>query len=148
MGLILTSLLEVYERDLNTLKEELLKYENEDDLWEKAGNISNSAGNLALHITGNLQHFIGAVLGKTGYERNRENEFTAKNISRTLLISEIESTREIIGKTLNKLSAIDFQNKYPLEIGGKEVRTGFFLIHLAGHLNYHLGQINYHRRLI
>lgn len=142
------TLLEMFERDLIKLKEEINLYKDETSLWVINGEISNSGGNLCLHLTGNLNHFIGATLGNTGYVRNRESEFTLKNISRKELIAQIENTTKIVIDTINKIPDADFEKKFPLEKHGKEVTTENMLIHLFGHFNYHLGQINYHRRII
>ncbi|HMN47497.1 MAG TPA: DUF1572 family protein [Ignavibacteriaceae bacterium] len=142
------SLLEIFERDLNKLKDEISLYRDENSLWIVKKEISNSAGNLCLHLIGNLNHFIGATLGNTGYVRNRDNEFVAKNILRKDLISEIEKTIEVVFNTLNKLSAEDFEKDFPVQKHDKIVKTDFMLLHLLTHFNYHLGQINYHRRLI
>lgn len=142
------SLLGIFERDLNKLKDEISLYRDENSLWIVKKEISNSAGNLCLHLIGNLNHFIGATLGNTGYVRNRDNEFVAKNILRKDLISEIEKTIEVVFNTLNKLSAEDFEKDFPVQKHDKIVKTDFMLLHLLTHFNYHLGQINYHRRLI
>jgi hypothetical protein len=141
-------LLEIFERDLNKLKDEINLYKDENSLWIVKDGISNSAGNLCLHLIGNLNHFIGAVLGNTGYVRNREKEFSAKNLPRKELNIEIEKIIDIVNKTLNNLSEKDFESDFPLEKHGKNVKTDFMLLHLLTHFNYHLGQINYHRRLI
>jgi len=141
------SLLEIFERDLNKLKDEISQYKDENSLWIIKKEISNSAGNLCLHLIGNLNHFIGTALGNSGYVRDRDNEFSAKNISRAELISEIEKTIETITKTLKKLLTEDFEKDFPLEKHGIIVKTDFMLLHLITHFNYHLGQMNYHRRL-
>ncbi len=141
------SLVEIFERDLNKLKDEINLYKDDNSLWIIKHGISNSAGNLCLHLLGNLNHFIGAVLGKTGYVRDRENEFTAKNISAKTLINYIENTIEIVKHTLEKLSDEDLAKDYPEQKHDKSVKTDFMLIHLLTHINYHLGQINYLRRL-
>lgn len=141
-------LLELFERDLNKLKTEISSYNNENNLWLIEKSISNSAGNLCLHLLGNLNHFVGAVLGNSGYVREREKEFTSKNVPRKELISNIEKLLEIIKQTIGKLTKEDFEETYPINVFQKEMTTGFFMIHLATHLNYHLGQINYHRRLL
>jgi uncharacterized damage-inducible protein DinB len=142
------SLLKIFERDLNKLKDEISLYKDEKSLWLVKKGISNSAGNLCLHLIGNLNHFIGTVLGNTGYLRKRDNEFTDKNIPRKKLISEIEKTIEVVNNSLQKLSAEDFEKDFPLEKHGSIVKTDFMLLHLITHFNYHLGQINYLRRLI
>jgi uncharacterized damage-inducible protein DinB len=142
------SLKSLFLRDLNKLKQEIESYQNETNLWKTEANISNSAGNLTLHIVGNLSHFVGAVLGNSGYVRNRELEFSLKDIPRMELIQQIKKTIETVTITLEKLSDEDLQKQYPTEPLGYGMTTEYFLIHLFGHLNYHLGQINYHRRLL
>jgi len=117
-------------------------------MWTLQGDIANSAGNLCLHILGNLNHFIGGVLGETGYARNRDSEFSQKGIPRSRLIQEVKEVNEIIKKTLENLNEKDLDKPYPINVFEEEMTTGYFLIHLHGHLNYHLGQINYHRRMI
>ena len=139
---------EFYERDLQKLKEEIALYKNESDLWLVKNEIINSAGNLCLHLIGNLNHFIGATLGNTGYVRTRKLEFSSKNISRTQLIADIEKTIAVIENTLDKLSEEDYEKDFPLLKHDKVVSTEHMLLHLLTHLNYHLGQINYHRRLM
>ena len=117
-------------------------------MWKIKGEISNSAGNLSLHLVGNLQHFIGKELGGMNYKRLRELEFSVKNVSRETLISQIENTKEIINKTLDGLDEMQLQAQYPILVFENKTSTEFFLLHLASHLSYHLGQVNYHRRLV
>ncbi|MDR6404978.1 MULTISPECIES: DinB family protein [Chryseobacterium] len=146
--MIAESLKSLFTRDLNKLKTEIESYQNEETIWKTDKNILNSAGNLCLHLVGNLNHFIGAQLGNSGYIRNRDLEFSLKNIPRAELIQQIESTIEVINSSLGNLSAEDMEKEYPLEALGYKMTTEYFLIHLLGHLEYHLGQINYHRRLL
>ena len=142
------TLSELFQRDLRQLAQEISLYANETDLWVIKGEISNSAGNLCLHLMGNLQHFIGAVLGQTGYVRDRPLEFSAKNVPREELLQQIEATTQMVTKTLQNLSEAALQADYPEEKRGEILKTEFLLLHLFGHLSYHLGQINYHRRLV
>jgi uncharacterized damage-inducible protein DinB len=141
-------LIELYERDLNKLKTEIEQFKNEADLWKTSGDVTNSAGNLCQHLTGNLQHFFGAVLGDSGYVRDREAEFAAKTSTRAELLAEIDAASESVKNTLAKLTDDDFAKTYPIDVFGKPMTTGSFLTHLTTHFNYHLGQINYHRRLL
>lgn len=141
-------LLEFFERELLKVKEEIALYKDESLIWETSLGINNSTGNLCLHLIGNLQHFIGAVLGNTGYIRQRELEFSTKNVPREQLLSSLDEVIEMIKKTLQNVSEADFDKIYPLEKHGQVVTTRYMLLHLLTHLNYHLGQINYHRRLI
>lgn len=143
-----TDLKSLFTRDLNKLKTEIEAYQNEETIWKIEQNILNSAGNLTLHLVGNLNYYIGAILGNSGYIRNRESEFSLKNIPRTELIQQIEKTSKVVNSSLDKLSAEDAQKDYPVEALGYPMTTEYFLIHLFGHLGYHLGQINYHRRLL
>lgn len=148
--MIQQSLTELFERDLNKLKAEINLYTDEGKIWVLKGEIKNSAGNLALHLLGNLNHFIGAILGNSGYVRNRDAEFSDKNIPCSEIINNIDKTIGVVRSTLSKISDDDLKKDYPVKVLKDKVtmRTEFFLIHLSGHLNYHLGQINYHRRLI
>ncbi|MDW9381208.1 DUF1572 domain-containing protein [Chryseobacterium sp. JV558] len=142
------SLISLYNRDLNKLKTEIEAYQNEENLWIIDKSIANSAGNLVLHLVGNLNHFIGTHLGNTGYVRQRDLEFSLKNIPRTELIEKIEATATMINSTLSQLSEDDLKKEYPLVVFENKMTTDYFLIHLIAHLDYHLGQINYHRRLL
>lgn len=146
--MILDSLKSLYNRDLNKLKTEIEAYQNEKSIWEIDKNISNSGGNLCLHLVGNLSTYIGAELGNTGYIRQRDLEFSIKDIPKTELIGKIESLIKIVDSTLDQLSEEDLKKDYPQESLGYKMTTEYFLIHLLSHLNYHLGQINYHRRLL
>ena len=139
---------ELYERDLNKLREEIALYTSDDDLWKIDGEILNPAGNLCLHLSGNLKHFFGAVLGNSGYVRDRDAEFAKKNVPRSEMLAGIDVTKNIVLSTLAELTEKDLDKPYPIEVFGHPMTTGFFLTHLATHLNWHLGQINYHRRLL
>jgi uncharacterized damage-inducible protein DinB len=141
-------LAELYERDLNKLKAEIEQYSDEADIWRVMGEIANPAGVLCLHIAGNLRHFFGAVLGVSDYVRDRDAEFASRGIARDELLAEVDAALADVRATLGKLSDGDFDKTYPLEVFGKPMKTGYFLTHLTTHLNYHLGQINYHRRLV
>ena len=142
------ALLKIFERDLNKLKAEINLYKTEEDLWIVKGEISNSAGNLCLHLLGNMNHFIGALLGETGFVRDRDLEFSAKSATREFLTDEITKTIEVVKESLSGLSNDDFEKNFPVEKHGEIVKMDFMLLHLLTHFNYHLGQINYHRRLV
>lgn len=138
-------------RDLHGLEREIEAYPDDESLWLTPPGISNSAGNLALHLTGNLRHFIGATFGKTGYVRDRDAEFTTRGLTREQLRAEVRAAISEVNAALGGLDAAQIESTYPLAVGQqqpKRVRTGDFLVHLAEHLTYHLGQIDYHRRLL
>ncbi|HLK27839.1 MAG TPA: DinB family protein [Puia sp.] len=146
--MITQELSELFERDLNKLMQEIKSYTNEADLWKTADGISNSGGNLCLHLVGNIKHFIGKMLGNIPYERVREKEFSDKNIPVTDLVKSVEETLTAVKHALRNLTDEELHKIYPINVFGKEMTTQWFLIHLYGHLDYHLGQINYHRRLL
>lgn len=138
----------LYLRDLEKLKTEITSFKDEQNLWKTSGDIKNSAGNLCLHLCGNIQHFIGAVLGNSGYVRKRDEEFSKKNVPISELVSEIELTMEVLKNTFAELKEDDLQKIYPINVFGYEMTTEYLLTHMAAHLTYHLGQINYHRRFL
>ena len=139
-------LLQLFERDLLKLKKEIEAYNSEDAMWKIDKNITNSGGNLCLHLIGNLKTYIGASLANTGYQRNREFEFAGKGVSKEELIEGIVETIEVVKKGIGNLKESDMDKDYPVVIWKSPTHTQFTLIHLHSHLNYHLGQINYHRR--
>lgn len=138
----------LFNRDLNKLKQEIELYQNENNLWKIEKGISNSAGNLCLHLIGNLNNFIGSELGKTNYSRNRPLEFSLKHIPKTEVIEKIDETILVLNKTLETVTPEILQQEYPILVFESKTTTEFFLVHLSTHLAYHLGQINYHRRLL
>ena len=146
--MLIETLKSLFNRDLNKLKVEIESYQNENQIWAIDKSISNSAGNLCLHLIGNLNTYIGAELGKTAYIRNRPLEFSLKDVPKSELITKIDETILIINNTLDSLTETDLEKIYPQIVFEKEMTTEFFLVHLSTHLAYHLGQINYHRRLI
>ena len=138
----------LFARDLNKLKEEISLYKNEAAIWKTEGAISNAAGNLCLHLVGNLNTYIGAVYAHTGYVRNRPLEFSSKNISRDELIQKIDATIQVVEQGLSNLAVENLKEDFPIIIWDKPANTGYTLVHLCTHLSYHLGQVNYHRRLM
>ncbi len=138
----------LFNRDLNKLKSEIEAYQDESRLWLSSGTISNSAGNLCLHLVGNLNTYLGAEVGKTGYIRDRPLEFSRKDVPRAKLILMVEATIGVVNHVLDQLTEADLQKEYPLLVFAEKTSTEYFLVHLTTHLAYHLGQINYHRRLL
>ncbi|SEK39285.1 Protein of unknown function [Chitinophaga rupis] len=139
---------QLFQRDLNKLKQEISAYQSEQQLWIVEKNIPNSAGNLCLHLVGNLKHFFGKVLGGTDFVRDRPSEFALKDIPKAVLVQQVEETIAVVDTTLDKLTEEDLEKEYPIVVFEEKMSTGYFLVHLAMHLSYHLGQVNYHRRLL
>lgn len=146
--MVVETLQKIFKRDLEKLKQEIASYREESNLWKVDKSIANSSGNLCLHLVGNLNAYIGAEIGKTGYVRNRDLEFSQKNIPQEQLVRMIEDAIVVVGDGLSKLNENDLEREYPLLVFKEKTSTGYFLIHLAVHLGYHLGQVNYHRRLL
>ena len=138
----------LFRRDLEKLRQEIGSYTDEKKLWVIEKSIANSAGNLCLHLIGNLNTYIGAEIGKTGYIRHRDLEFSMKDIPQKELLKKIEDTILIVEAALDNLTAKQLDEEYPILVFSEKTSTGYFLVHLTTHLTYHLGQINYHRRLL
>jgi uncharacterized damage-inducible protein DinB len=146
--MLIETLQALFSRDLKRLKDEIELYSKEENLWIIDKGIANSAGNLCLHLLGNLNTYIAAQIGGTDYVRNRALEFSAKSISRNELTGKIDKVIALITQSLSTLTEQELQQEYPILVFDKKTSTEFFLVHLVTHLNYHLGQINYHRRLL
>lgn len=146
--MLIETLKTIFNLDLLKLRTEIELYKKEENLWCTDKNISNSAGNLCLHLVGNLNTYIGREIGKTNYVRNRELEFSQKDVPRVELIKKIDATMVVVQDALSQLKEEELSKEYPLLVFDKKTSTEFFLVHLVAHLAYHLGQINYHRRLL
>lgn len=147
MSAFLESIQKLTLRDLRRLEDEIRAYPDRDSLWALQGEIKNPGGNLCLHLCGNLQHYFGAVLGHTGYQRNRDAEFSTRGLSAEKLITEIQAAAKAIEVTIPQLREEDMDKDYPEKVFDYAMTTRHFFIHLTAHLSYHLGQVNYHRRL-
>ena len=135
-------------RDLDTLRAELEAYPREEQIWEAPDGIRNTAGTLALHLAGNLHHYIGAVLGGTGYVRDRPGEFGDRDVPRGELLARIDDARAVVARVLAELPDERLADPFPVEVAGVTPPTGRLLMHLAVHFGYHLGQLDYHRRIV
>jgi len=137
-----------YERDLRRLIDEINLFQKEDDLWRVRGSVKNAAGNLALHIIGGLNYLIGTNLAHTGYVRNRDEEFSKKGVKRQELVTGLEALIPMIRTTLNALTPDQMEAEFPIPFDDARNSNTYVLTQLLAHLNYHLGQINYLRRVL
>jgi hypothetical protein len=135
-------------KDLASLRREVEQYPDDASLWRPLPGIANAGGNLALHLAGNLQAFIGAQLGHTGYVRDRDREFAARDLPRARVLQEIDAAAQAVETGLAALDPTTLDREFPLPMGGQRLSTGQFLLNLGSHLAYHLGQVDYHRRMI
>jgi hypothetical protein len=138
----------IMRRELDGMKSELLAYQDEADIWRTVPGLPNTAGTIALHVAGNLQHFVGAQLGGSGYLRDRAAEFALRNVSVSEILEELDRTIAALGSTFETLEEEEMARPFPQEIAGVQPTVGQFLVHLVAHLAYHLGQIDYHRRCV
>jgi uncharacterized damage-inducible protein DinB len=148
MAMLIQTLKTLFQRELEKLKKEIELYQDESKLWIIDKGIANSGGNLCLHLIGNLNTYIGRELGDTGYIRNRDLEFSQKDVPKNELIRKIDETILMVEKVLDTITDRQLEEEYPVIVFAEKMSTGYFLIHLIAHLTYHLGQINYHRRLL
>ena len=134
-------------RDVDGLKRQLQAYHDESDIWVTPHGVSNAPGNIALHIAGNLQYFIGGVLGGSDYQRDRDSELARRNVPLAELVAELDAAAAAVDQALSGFPDSKLPEIYPLSFGDVQLITGRFLAHLCGHLAYHLGQVDYHRRI-
>lgn len=138
----------LFERDIRKLQTEINAYANETAPWQSLPGIANTGGNLCLHLLGNLQYYIGNVLGGSGYIRNRPAEFSSTGIPLSELNRLLAHTVQLVPQTIRSLPVAQLEASYPEKVFDHEMTTEYFLMHLLAHLGYHLGQINYHRRIV
>lgn len=137
-------------RELAAVRRSVEAYPDDASVWAERPGLPNAGGTLVLHIAGNLQHYVGAVLGGTGYRRDRDAEFARRDVPRDALLAEIDAASDAVERGLGGLADEDeaLERPYPERVAGREVATGDYLVHLASHLAYHLGQLDYHRRVV
>ena len=146
--MLLPAIAALLDRDLRTLRREVEAYPDDQALWQPVPGITNVAGTLVLHLTGNLQHYLGTRLGGTGYVRDRTSEFARRDVPRAELLAQIEAARAAVTRAVTKIGEAELTAEFPEPVGGSMVQTGEYLIHLTTHFAYHLGQIDYHRRVV
>lgn len=138
----------LFTRDLTRLIQELQAFPSDEILWQSAPGVKNSAGNLVLHLEGNLREYIGRQIGKVAYHRSRDQEFALKDLSRDDLVDRMEQVKELVAQVVAQLSDSDLSAAYPERVLEIQLSSLDFLVHLHGHLNFHLGQIDYLRRIL
>lgn len=146
--MITKTIIEILVRDLDRAADEIGKYSSDEALWRELPGIANTGGTLALHLAGNINHFFGAVLGGSGYVRTRDLEFSRRDGTREELASALRKAAAVASEALSGVSDADLDADYPEEFAGKTMKTGWMIIQMLTHLNYHFGQINYHRRIV
>ncbi len=138
----------IVRRELTSLRGQIEAYPTEEMIWELPPGITNSAGTLTLHLVGNLRHYIGAMLGKSGYVRNRPAEFADRDVPRDELLRLINQAMEDTQTAFSTLADAQLDDQYPIPIGGVHMNIRDWMFQTLSHLAYHLGQIDYHRRIL
>jgi len=146
--MLVESVAAILDRDLRALAREVMAYPDDGSLWQLPEGVPNSAGTLVLHLTGNIQHYFGARLAGTGFVRDRPAEFSARDVPRAALLRQIEAARGAVRSAAEKVAEDALTRDYPEVVGGVRVASGDYLIHLVDHFGYHLGQVDYHRRVV
>ncbi len=146
--MLVRSLAAIFDRDFGTLTREVEAYPDERQLWQEVAGMPNTAGTLVLHLAGNLRHYVGAKLGHTGYVRDRPAEFSRQGVSRADLLQEIQAARADVAGTLASLDDRSLPVEFPEVIADLHVETAEYLLHLLTHFDYHLGQLDTHRRIV
>ena len=147
-GSCIDALRRVLIRELEAVRREVEAYPDDALLWREVPGLPNPGGTLALHLAGNLRHYIGAVLGGTGYVRDRQAEFSDRGLTRTAVIERVDAAIGEVETTLGRLAPDTLDAPYPESVLDRRPRTRDFLLHLTSHLGYHLGQLDYHRRMV
>jgi hypothetical protein len=146
--MLLPELIALYDRDLKALRNEMEAYPDDASVWKKNPGISNPGGNVFLHLMGNLNTFFGATYANTGYVRDRPLEFSTTGISRAKLVAMLDEIHPVVLQVLGDFPSEKLGEIYPIKIFDEDKTVSYIFIHLETHLAYHLGQINYHRRIL
>lgn len=146
--MLLEDLKQLYLREIDTLKRELDLYPDDSSVWKELPGLPNSGGTLLIHMAGSLQYFFGATLGKTGYVRNREAEFSRRDVPRSEIQQELVNARQGVQAAFANLTEDNLKQVFPVQFADVEFSTRLTLLQFLSHLAYHLGQIDYHRRAV
>ena len=138
----------ILDRDLQALAREVMAYPDDATVWQVPEGAVNSTGTLVLHLSGNIQHFLGARLAESGFVRDRPAEFSSRGVPRAALLRQIEAAPTAVRAAADRVTDESLTGDYPEVVGGMRVAAGEYLIHLVSHFGYHLGQVDYHRRLV
>lgn len=147
MGSMGQDLANLYGRELDRLADEVAAYENETDLWSTIGAQKNAPGTLALHVVGGLLSMIGAALGGTGYVRDRDREFSERDVPRDEILRRIRDCRDTVVPVLAGLDDTTLASPHPGNVPARfqGITTRAFLMHMLWHIGWHTGHVYYHR---
>jgi uncharacterized damage-inducible protein DinB len=138
----------VLVRELESLQREIALFPDDESVWKALPGVTNSAGNLALHVAGNLRHFVGATLGQTGYLRDRPAEFSRRSGTRAEVMAELQNAIVDVQATLSHISVERWHAEYPIAVRDVHAPTALYMLHFCSHAAFHLGQVDYLRRIL
>lgn len=134
--------LEELHQEIRTLLEPL----SDEQLWIKPVEPGNTIGHLILHLTGNLNHFIGGQLAKNGYIRDREREFAESNLlPRGELLGDFDAAVALFRQVVGGLTEEQLEATFPTDKFGVTYKA---LLHFVAHFALHRGQMSYLARLV
>jgi hypothetical protein len=145
---LLETLRVMLQRELATVRRSIEAYPDEKSIWAVRPGLPNTAGTLALHLAGNLQHYYGALLGKTGYVRHRDLEFSRRDVPRKELLAGLDAAKLAIDAGMKAVTMERLSESYPEQLGGHTLTIGEVIFDMESHLAFHLGQLDYHRRVV
>ena len=135
-------------RELEGFAREIQMFPDDAGAWQTVPGVTNAAGNLALHVAGNTQYYIGTICGGTRYVRNRDAEFSRRSGARADIVAELDAAIRVVREVLPGISDERLKADFPEPVMGMKFRTGLFLLHLCAHAAFHLGQAGYVRRVV
>ena len=145
---LLETLRTMLQRELASVRKSIEAYPDEKSIWAERPGLPNSGGTLALHLAGNLQHYYGALLGETGYVRQRDLEFSRRGVPRKELLAGLDAARLAIDAGMKAVTPERLTDPYPEQLGGHTLTVGEVIFDMESHLAFHLGQLDYHRRVV
>jgi uncharacterized damage-inducible protein DinB len=138
----ISSSLAAYHEMIQKRVHELVEPLDHEQIWRRPYHYGNSVGNLLLHLTGNLNYYIGAQIARTGYVRQRDREFADSGKPKKELLSNFDRTIEMVINTIKSQSAEDWSAAYSA-VGSESKDRFSMILTCAGHANHHLGQMIY-----
>jgi uncharacterized damage-inducible protein DinB len=138
----ISSSLAAYYQMIRNRVHELVDPLSSEQIWRRPYHYGNSVGNLVLHLTGNLNYYIGAQIAATGYVRHRDHEFSDSGKSKEELLTNFDRAIEMVVNTIESQSGDDWSASYSA-VGTQATDRFNMVLICAGHAYHHVGQIIY-----
>lgn len=116
----------------------------QEQFWHNPFSYGNSVGHLVLHMTGNLNYYIGARVAETGYIRDRDREFTeTEKRDKTKVMHAFDQTIAMVAATIKKQKSEDWMAAYSAEREPEAEERFMIFLRCAGHAYHHVGQLTF-----